>query len=166
ILLLWTCCIIQSSAQPWFPGQIVTAAVATGGSSVIKERVLWLTWGSTDQTDYPYGRHGRALSEGDKSYASILLGSGQYLCIEAEITDISGGAINSYAPGNYVGDSMDDLYNIGGTDGDNQLVAGIINRNGGDQSVVTFKCKATISGKPIRISGLVVADAESLAGGE
>src|SRR5690606_25253944 len=77
-----------------------------------------------------------------------------------------GGAINSYAPGNYTGDSMDDLYNIGGTGGDNQLVTGIINRNDGDQSIVTFRCKATISGTPIRISGLVVADAESLAADE
>ncbi|NGM63567.1 hypothetical protein G5B30_16785 [Sphingobacterium sp. SGG-5] len=163
ILLLCACFVTQNLAQPCFPGQIVTATMATGGSSVNKERVLWLTWGSTDQTAYPYGRHNRALSEGDKSYASILLGSGQYLCIEAEITEISGGAVNSYAPGNYAGDSMDDLYNIGGTGGDNQLVAGIINRHDGDESIVTFKCKATISGKPIRISGLVVADAESLA---
>lgn len=156
----------QEGIAQCFPTQIVTAAYATGGTSPYKDKVLWLTWGSTNQVTYPYGRHDRPLGVGSKSYASIHLGGDMYLCIEAEITAISGGAVNSYAPGNYSGDSLDKLYNIGGIASANQLVAGIINRVDNTTSTITLKAKATINGDPIRIAGLVVADGESLAPNE
>lgn len=156
----------QSQAQPCYPDKVVTAAFATGGESPYIEKVLWLTWGSTNQQTHPYGRHGQQLSVGDKSYASIHLGGDSYLCVEVEIIKIDGGAVNSYAPGNYIGDSMDILYNIGGTKRNNQLVAGIINRNNNSISTLTFRAKANINGEPIRISGLAIADGESLAPNE
>lgn len=143
-----------------YPGNIVTAAFATQGQSPYINEVLWLTWGSTDQQVYPYGRHGQTLSVGTKSYASISLGDGKYLCIEAEITSISTGVIKSYSPGNYTGDYMDDLYNIGGTGTNNKLVAGISTSS--NSPTITIKCKASIDGEPIRIPGLVIGDAESL----
>ncbi|HUH27491.1 CshA/CshB family fibrillar adhesin-related protein [Gelidibacter sp.] len=146
-----------------YPDEIVTASFATGGSSPYIDDVLWLTWGSNSQTLFPHGRHNQPLSVGSKSRASIELGNNQWLCIEAEITAISGGNISSYAPGNYEGDYLDNLYNIGGTDGTNRLVSGIQNRTTGGNSTITIVCKATIDGVPIRLAGLVVADAESLA---
>lgn len=149
-----------------YPNQIVTASFATGGSSPYKEDVLWLTWGSDNQTTHPHGRHGQRIRVGDKSFASIELGNNQWLCIEAEITNISGGNINSYAPGNYGGDYLDDLYNIGGSGSDNQLVSGIVNASDGQTNNITIVCKATIDGVPIRLAGLVVADAESLSSSE
>ena len=154
-----------SLAQACYPNQVVTAAFATGGESNYKEEVLWLTWGSSlnNQSSYPYGRHGQQLSKGDKSRASIHLGGNSYLCIDVEITDISGGSVNSYAPGNYTGDSMDKLYNIGGTGTRNKLVCGIINRNDKGNSTIKFKAKATLNGLPIRLTGLAIADAESLS---
>lgn len=148
-----------------YPDQIVTASFATGGESPYIEDVLWLTWGSNNQGTHPHGRHDQQLAVGAKSFASIALGNDQWLCIEAEITAISGG-INSYAPGNYTGDYLDDLYNIGGIGRANQLVSGIINRTDGGSSTITISCKATIDGVPIRLAGLVVADAESLASTE
>lgn len=160
-------CFMQgANAQPCYPGEIVTAAYATGGSSSYINKVLWLTWGSTNQATYPYGQHNQSLGVGSKSYASIPLGGDQYLCIEAEITAITDGAVNSYASGNYSGDSLDDLYNIGGTGTSNKLVAGIRNRNDGATSTLTISCKATLGGAPVRIAGLVLADAEALSSSE
>lgn len=150
-------------AQACYPTQIVTASYATGGASPYKSQVLWLTWGSDSQSDYPYGRHDRNLNAGSKSYASIHLGGDTYLCVEAEIIKITGGEVNSYAPGNYSGDSLDKLYNIGGENTNNKLVSGIINRYDADTSTLVLRAKATINGEPVRLVGLVVADAESLA---
>ncbi|RXJ44306.1 CshA/CshB family fibrillar adhesin-related protein [Gelidibacter gilvus] len=146
-----------------YQNRVVTASFATGGSSPYIDDVLWLTWGSNSQADFPHGRHGQALAVGAKSYASIPLGLDQWLCIEAEITAISGGGIISYAPGNWSGDYLDDLYHIGGTGTDNKLVSGI--RNEVDDNTITMSivCKASIDGVPVRLAGLVVADAESLA---
>src|SRR5690554_6709319 len=146
-----------------YPNQIVTASFATGGSSPYIDDVLWLTWGSNNQGAFPYGRHDQPLSVGAKSRASIDLGEGRYLCIEAEIISING-AVNSYAPGNYGGDYLDDLYNIGGAGANNRLVSGIANRVDDSSPKIVIKCSATLDGQPIRLAGLVVADAESLNG--
>lgn len=146
-----------------YPNQVVTASFATSGSSPYIDDVLWLTWGSNNQGDFPYGRHDQPLSVGTKSRASIDLGGGRFLCIEAEIISIDG-AVNSYAPGNFSGDYLDDLYNIGGTGSSNQLVSGIANRTEDRSPKMVIKCSATLDGQPIRLAGLVVADAESLNG--
>lgn len=173
----------QEISAQCYSGQAVTAAFATGGSSVNKDKVLWLTWGSTNQKTHPYGKTETALVVGSKSYASIPLGDGKYLCVESEITaiaNVSGNsaddrAIQSYIPGTYVGDGvnsgdfLDILYNIGGArtpqnEPLNKMVSGIRNTKNGGGSVITIKSKATIDGVPIRLAGMVVADAESLAG--
>lgn len=150
-----------------YPGEVVTAAYATGGLSPYINDVLWLTWGSTvsNQGTFPHGRHNQQLGVGSKSRASIDLGDGKYLCIEAEITAVNGN-VNSYAPGNWAGDYLDDLYNIGGTGSNNKLVSGIINRSAGGRSRFTIRCRATLDGMPIRLPGVVFADAESLASAE
>lgn len=153
----------QNAIGQCYPGQIITAAYATNGSSPYLNNVLWLTWGSTNQTNYPYGRHAQDLSVGSKSFASINLGSGVYLCIEAEITSVTGKDILSYRPGAYVDDRLDDLYNIGGLGNNNQLIAGIRNKTSG-VSTIGIRCKATINGNPVRLAGMVLADGESLAG--
>lgn len=151
-----------------YPGEAVTSAYATGGLSPYINDVLWLTWGATNanQGTYPYGRHNQQLNVGDKSFASIDLGGGKFLCIEAEIISITNGSVNSYAPGNWRGDYLDDLYNIGGVETNNQLVSGIVNRTDGQTPALTIQCKATLDGLPIRIPGLVFADAEALASNE
>ena len=158
-------------AQDCFSGQLKTAAFATGGTSLYKTNVLWLTWGARSSAD-TYGRHNQQLTNGSASYASIPLGGGRMLCIEAVITELKGTAngsgwiINSYAPGNYSGDSMDDMYNIGGTETKNRLVSGIRNSANGGSASFKVVCKATIDGIPVRLNGMVVGDAESLAGGD
>jgi hypothetical protein len=158
----------QTVVAQCYPTQAKTAAFATGGTSVYKNEVLWLTWGSTasNVTSYPYGRHGIDLVNGSGSFASIDLGGGRFLCVEAIISNLTGANIKSYAPGNYVDDSMDNMYNIGGIDGNNKLVSGIRNATDGGLSTFRVTCKASIDGKPVRLSGMVIGDAESLASNE
>jgi len=151
--------------SPCFPTQPTTAAYAEGGTSPYKEQVLWLTWGTefSNVDEYPYGRHDQLLNNGSGSYASISLGDGKYLCVEAVISNISpDGEIKSYAPGNYSGDSMDDMYHIGGTGSNNKLVNGI--KTSGQTVSFTITCKARLDGVPVRLAGLVLGDAESLNG--
>ncbi|SUI97826.1 Uncharacterised protein [Sphingobacterium spiritivorum] len=158
---------VQQNASGQCPlpaGKFATAAFATGGSSIYKNNVLWLTWGAQAATD-TYGKHNQTLSNGSASYASINMGGGRYLCIQATISNLVG-LINSYAPGNYSGDSMDDMYNIGGTGTNNKLVSGIRNTTDGASVSFTLTCKATIDGVPVRLNGMVLGDAESLAAGE
>lgn len=155
----------NASGQCTLPsGQFATAAFATGGSSVYKNNVLWLTWGAQVASD-TYGKHNQTLNNGSSSYASINMGGGRYLCIQATISNLVG-LINSYAPGNYSGDSMDDMYNIGGTGSNNKLVSGIRNTTDGASVSFTLTCKATIDGVPVRLNGMVLGDAESLASRE
>lgn len=154
-------------AQTCIPG---TAAYATGGKSVYKDQVLWLTWGGGTTT----GTHGLSLSLGSKSNSTFVLANEQ-MCFECEIASINriSGTTNlkSYAPGDWDGDSLDDLYNIGGigkvkggkTNNDNKLVNGISYTSGTINFVLT--CSAKLSGKPYKIKGLVMGDAESLNSG-
>lgn len=160
-----------------------------------KDKVLWLTWGAQNRFD-TYGRHNVYLANGASSYASIDLGGGRYLKVTATISGLQylfngrelverpwwqggdywkdvvewrssdGTHLKSYAPGNYSGDSMDDMYNIGGTGSRNQLVYGL--RNAVDGGEVRFKvtAKATLEDKPVRLSGMVLGDGESLANSE
>jgi len=169
-ITILSCCLLAlqtAMAQPCFPGEITTAAYATGGVSDYINDVLWLTWGSdaANVNQYPYGRHNQQLFEGSTSNASIHIGGGKYLCLQAEISNLNG-LINSYAPGNYTGDYLDDFYHIGGTGTNNQLVSGIKNRIGAQRVSFTVTCRASLDGSPVRIAGLVLGDAESLSQNE
>lgn len=161
-------CILYTSitfGQGCYNENIITSAYATGGSGLYKNQILWLTWGGKSATNL-YGTPNVNLTNGAKSYGSINLGAGKYLCIEAEIEKINSTAIQSYRPGDYSGDSKDDWYNIGGAGTNNKLISGIINRDNASTAYFRIKAKATINGTPIRLAGLVVADAESMASDE
>lgn len=147
-----------------YPGNLVTATYATGGSSDYLDDVLWLTWGAQSASD-TYGQNGIQLTNGETSYASIDLGGGRYLCVEASIQNITA-PIASYVAGGWSGDALDEMYNIGGTGGSNQLVNGIANLNSGENPTFTIFCKASLDGTPIKITGLVVGDAEDIDSGE
>ncbi|WP_164109857.1 MULTISPECIES: CshA/CshB family fibrillar adhesin-related protein [Sphingobacterium] len=185
--LLCMILIFSSSAEvvraQCYENSTVKAAFATGGTSPNKEKVLWLNWGGQGDANSPYGKTDEALAIGAVSRASIDLGEGKYLCIEAKIISIenvSGNdaderAIQSYIPGTYTGDGvtsgdfLDILYNIGGgrtgdNESQNKMVSGIRNTKSGGGAKITISCKAKIGDIPIRLPGMVVADAESLAG--
>ncbi|WP_291794820.1 CshA/CshB family fibrillar adhesin-related protein, partial [Brevibacterium sp.] len=79
------------------------------------------------------------------------------------VADDGAGDVFRYRSGSWQGDALDDLYNIGGTGGNNQLVAGISNgqnpRNPGTMSF-HVACEADVDGRPYPMQGLVFADAE------
>ena len=132
-----------------------TAAYATQGTSVYKDQVLWLTWGGAVGT---YGNHGQDLRNGSSSRATFYLAN-QQMCFECSIETTSE-KLKSYRPGNWRGDSLDDMYNIGGVGSSNTLINGISITEG----VGNFKlvCKSKLNGIPYKIKGLVMGDAESM----
>ena len=169
--------ISQEGIAQCFPGLPVTGAYATGGSSPNKDRVFWLTWGSTlteSTTTHPYGfastTNPRTIGVGAKSYGSIDLGGGRYMCVEATITSLdvegpSGSGTNeldTYIPGTFSGDFLDDLYNIGGLGSNNKMASGMIARNTKKTVKINITIKAKTDGVPVRLRGIVVADAESI----
>lgn len=131
------------------------AAYATGGSGQYRNEVLWLTWGGGGAN----GTHGVVLANGNSTSATIQVTATEALVLTCSLAGISG-SIESYRPGVWSGDGLDELYNIGGTGSANQLIAGIMGRTG--EHSFTVNCQATLDGQPFRIPGLVVADAESM----
>jgi hypothetical protein len=67
----------------------------------------------------------------------------------------------AYATGEWVGDSLDNFYNVGGSGLQNELVYGISTANDKREATFDFSCSATLGGQPIPLQGLVIADAES-----
>lgn len=156
-------------------GSYITASYATGGTSPYLDNVLWLTWGATNSSD-KHGKPDQIIKEGATSYARIPLGGDNVLEVSATITEIYYGSSNnwtrskpndqtlvSYRPGNYHGDFLVKLYNIGGEGQSNQLISGLKNFHNGQEVRVIIKSKAQLNGNPIRLSGMVLADAESLS---
>ncbi|MCW9705422.1 CshA/CshB family fibrillar adhesin-related protein [Fodinibius salsisoli] len=141
-------------------GSIAHAQYATGGSSPYRDQVLWLTWGGGEN-----GTPNQPLNVGSLSSASIQVAGGSQLNIQCSIDAVShsgGGTpqLQSYRPGDWQGDILDDLYNIGGTGGNNQLINGI-SRSGGVADF-TIGCTATLGGQAYNLKGLVMADAEAI----
>ncbi|MDR1293375.1 MAG: CshA/CshB family fibrillar adhesin-related protein, partial [Bifidobacteriaceae bacterium] len=69
--------------------------------------------------------------------------------------------VKAYRPGTWIGDGLDNLYNVGGMGDDNTLVSGLANVTRGAAVTFTFSCSASFGDVPAAIDGLVVADAES-----
>ena len=161
ILYLFSYQAMQSQEfVPCYSDLITTATYAQGGTGAYKNEIIWLTWGGKD-AENPFGKPNQELQSGAKSYASIFLGEGKYLCLEAELIKIGNAVLESYRPGDYPGDSMDDWYNIGGNDANNKLICGIINREQGARTHFKVRIKSSINGNPVRLRGLIVGDAES-----
>ncbi|WP_163272156.1 CshA/CshB family fibrillar adhesin-related protein [Chelativorans alearense] len=155
--LLALCSIIAS-------GPALSAEYATGGASDYRDEVLWLTWG--DSATYNSASR-PPLNNGTTTSASIQVAGGVSLDVTCTLLNIvhqPGGnqQLFAYRPGDWSGDSLDDLYNIGGTGTSNQLINGIM--RGGGISNFTVSCTATLGGDPFPLKGLVMADAEAING--
>lgn len=140
------------------------AAYATGGSGAYRNQILWLTWGGGTN-----GTKNATLAEGASTSASLTL-NGQVLNVTCTLSNIvaqtnssgnpSTGGLQAYAPGTWVGDGLDDLYNIGGANTSNTLVNGIANATLNARYTFDITCTGTLNGAPYRIPGFVIADAE------
>ena len=146
-------------------GAAHAANYATGGSGEYRNEILWLTWGGGGN-----GVHDQALVNGSTTSATIPVTATQTLQVNCRIDDITGGAatgagLRSYRSGNYSGDPLDDLYNIGASGNTNALIAGINTGTASETKDFVIECDATLGGLAYRIPGLVMADAESLEAG-
>ena len=161
--LLWAAGCYIALPLSGFSGEAHAAAFATGGSSPYTNQVLWLTWGGGGAN----GTNNVVLAAGATTTANISVGGQPVVvtCAIGTITRVSGtGSLASYRPGNWGGDALDDLYNIGGTGVANQLISGIYNSTAGTEFRFPITCTATLSGSPYDLPGVVVADAEQGAG--
>lgn len=123
------------------PSLAWAAAYATGGSSPYRNTVLWLTWGGGAN-----GVNNVALNDGATSSIDMPVAAGVNLRVDCRLNTAETGVLRSYRPGNFGGDSLDDLYNIGGTGTSNQLIAGIA-RAGGTSSF-SITCTSTLGARP------------------
>ena len=143
------------------PGPARAAAWATGGSSPYRSQILWLTWGDPSGTTTGNGTQGTPLANGNRSIANVTI-NGVPLAVTCTLNNITTvvGATGIWAwrSGQWQGDLLDDLYNIGGTGTANQLINGI--DIGGAVKTFTITCFATLNGAPYDIPGLIMADAE------
>ncbi|HEL4296531.1 TPA: DUF11 domain-containing protein [Stenotrophomonas maltophilia] len=137
------------------PSLAWAAAYATGGSSPYRNTVLWLTWGGGAN-----GVNNVALNDGAMSSIDMPVAAGVNLRVDCRLNTAETNVLRSYRPGNFGGDSLDDLYNIGGTGTANQLIAGIARASGTSSFSIT--CTSTLGGAPYRLRGVVMADAESI----
>ncbi|GAA1604370.1 hypothetical protein GCM10009693_15560 [Leucobacter chromiireducens subsp. chromiireducens] len=128
------------------------AAYATGGTGLYKDTIDWLTWEHNPSNL-------QTLSNGATLSSERTIG-GQVLRTECTL-NVEVGAFRTYKPGTWLGDSFDDMYNIGGTGTANQLMGGIMSNSGMySEAQGTYICSATLNGEPVEIAGMVVSDAE------
>jgi len=130
-------------------GTPADAAYASGGTGLHKGLIDWFEWGAD----------GTAVTSGATRTNTRTI-AGQELRTTCRITDVAG-AVRTYRPGNWQGDALDELYNIGGTGTANQLVSGLANTDQGTTVSFRFACSVTLAGAPVPLAGLVVADAEA-----
>ncbi|MFJ2317185.1 CshA/CshB family fibrillar adhesin-related protein [Glutamicibacter sp. NPDC087661] len=140
-----------------FSASPAQATYATGGSGQYKGLIDWVQWGT----------NGGAIAEGTTKSTTRTVG-GQSLVTSCTITNIAGRAsvannsrLLAYRPGSWQNDGLDDLYNIGGTGGSNQLINGITHAIDNDRATFNINCSATLDGVTVPLGGLVFADAEA-----
>ncbi|MEL7978094.1 CshA/CshB family fibrillar adhesin-related protein [Isoptericola sp. F-RaC21] len=125
------------------------ATFATGGDGLYKGAIDW----------FDFDTAGRQIVEGETDTTTRTIGD-QELVTTCTLSDLDG-EIQTYRPGTWRGDGLDDLYNVGGPDNANTLVNGIANTNNAATVAFDFDCDVTLDGEPVPVGGLVFADAES-----
>ncbi|WP_114856413.1 CshA/CshB family fibrillar adhesin-related protein, partial [Brachybacterium sp. YJGR34] len=126
------------------------ATYATSGEGLYQGAIDWFDF-ETDGQPIP--------AEGAERTNTREIGD-HTIATTCSIANIEGN-IATYRSGNYSGDGLDNLYNIGGADGANELISGIYTADNGATVSFDFTCSVTLDGEPIDVGGLVFADAES-----
>ncbi len=149
------------------PLSTAQAQYATSGTGLYRNGIFWVDWGTNGENVFA----GKTITRGfnvdtPASPANRL----DITCRLGNAQATRGtGALYVYAPGDWRGDGLDELYNIGGNDpGDgvgiggnpNSLSVGLRTETA---STVEFDivCSATIGGAPFPLRGLVFADGEA-----
>ena len=135
------------------------AQFATSGAGRFIEGIDWFEWGTTDGDPIP-------LAGMSKTNTRTVGGS--LLATTCTLGPLSN-SLFVYRPGDWGGDVLDDMYNVGGTGTSNQMLIGLRTGDGfgyGFDVQFTFSCSATLDGMPVPLTGLVFADAEQMAPNE
>lgn len=162
------------------PAAPADARYATGGTGRYIDSIDWFEWGAA----------GQKIADGSTMTQTNTteLGDGVTIATTCTISNVvsqspqdpltpSGKGLETYRSGSWYGDALDNMYNIGGTGTNNQLVSGLVtgvgprdpNRNPFTWQTNTvqfrFSCSSTVTAdgvtKPLPLQGLVFADAES-----
>jgi hypothetical protein len=129
------------------------AVFATNDNAPFGNLIDWFDWGGGGAI--PMGQYTNTRVVGASEIVTV--------CTLSNATS----ALKSYKPGGFQGDGLDNLYNVGGTDGANTMNIGITNVEKRVDVNFDVSCTmkvGTVGGSDhvtVDIPGLVVADAES-----
>lgn len=144
---------LSGAAFAALPVTDAAARYATGGTGLYKGSIDWFEWGTS----------GSSIPNAGTTVSNTRLIGSQSLVTTCTIGAFTGN-LNVVTPGGFGGSAFDDLYNIGGAGGANQLASGLAV----SAQTVTFplSCSAELDGTPVPLGGLVMADAEQSATNE
>ncbi|WP_034651708.1 CshA/CshB family fibrillar adhesin-related protein [Corynebacterium vitaeruminis] len=174
---------VSGAAASGTVNQDVPVGFATGGSGRYKDDIQWIKWDAENAESWDYNNPKNLIQNVGDTFTQLQTrdlgeaGSLQTKCtitLTANYGAQAGNGVRAYRPGNFGGDGLDDLYNVGGTGTNNQLLIGLANsqnRSGTVASTTAFNysCEARLvaanqtydSGTKVPLQGLVFADAES-----
>jgi len=144
------------------------AQFATGGTGLYKDSIFWVSWGTPGDNVFAGKTVTRGFNVGSPATPANRM---DITCTLSNAVATAGTQyLGIYTPGNYQGDGLDELYNIGGNQpgqgaNPNTLRVGLATAG---SSTVEFdlSCSATLGGAPFPLRGLVFADAEATAPNE
>lgn len=144
------------------------AQFASGGTGAYRDSIFWVNWGNIGEDVFAGRTITSGFNVGTPATAANRMDITCQLSNAAAPRGTAG--IRVYPPGNYMGDGLDELYNIGGNQpgqgtNPNTLTVGLATYQA---STVEFdlSCSATLGGTPFPLQGLVFADAEASGSAE
>ena len=139
------------------------AIYATGGSGLYKGSIDWFDWAPKDTV---IGYNDQTTPPGTVTRTNTRTIGGSTLITTCTLSNMHGQTA-TYRSGQWGGDALDNLYNIGGANAANTMVTGLYNyrdgnnSNGGELIQFDFDCNVTLDGMPVPVKGMVVGDAEA-----
>lgn len=140
----------------------VISTFATKGSGKYKNEILWLNWGASSPTSIKGSS--KVLSTSDYSNAEIKITNDKYFCVKTKIIKVSQVTSDVIDKAWSI---MDETY----TNEGNTLYHILRSSNQGDYSEIELESHAFVLSRksandpfvnePVRIKGLIIADAES-----
>ncbi|MDR3107806.1 MAG: CshA/CshB family fibrillar adhesin-related protein, partial [Bifidobacteriaceae bacterium] len=138
------------------------ASFAAGGEGRFRGVIDWFEWGKAVGDPILPGTVTNERYEGDTKIITRCT-------ISETITSALGHAqpLRVKRPGSWRKDGFDNLYNVGGTDNNNQMMVGIANTQDADQVGFDVSCSMVLKVDgddteiPVKLPGLVVSDAEA-----
>jgi uncharacterized repeat protein (TIGR01451 family) len=144
------------------------AQYATGGTGLHRGRIFWVDWGNNGENIFSGRTIVRGFNIDTPATAANRL---DITCTLSGATNTAGSTgLFVYTPGNWQGDGLDELYNIGGNQPGNGANPNTLSIGLATSVTSTvefnFTCSATLGGAPFALNGLVFADSEASGASE